>query len=47
MIYPRYDRDQAEVADHYDELDNIYRRLWGSMSITASGEPATKRRMRR
>jgi tocopherol O-methyltransferase len=29
MIYPRHDRGHAEVADHYDELDSIYRRLWG------------------
>ena len=29
MIYPRRDRGHAEVADHYDELDSIYRRLWG------------------
>ncbi len=29
MIYPRSDQDHAAVADHYDELDAIYRSLWG------------------
>ena len=29
MIYPRHIRTHADVADHYDELDGIYRRLWG------------------
>lgn len=29
MIYPRRIRTHADVADHYDELDGIYRRLWG------------------
>lgn len=29
MIYPRAHQDNAAVADHYDELDAIYRALWG------------------
>ncbi|KNC19108.1 methyltransferase type 11 [Arthrobacter sp. RIT-PI-e] len=29
MIIPRTDQDAAAVADHYDELDPLYRRLWG------------------
>lgn len=29
MIIPRTDQDAAAVADHYDELDPIYRRVWG------------------
>lgn len=29
MIYPRRVPDSAAVADHYDELDPIYRSLWG------------------
>lgn len=29
MIYPRVHQDHAAVADHYDELDSIYRSLWG------------------
>ncbi len=29
MIYPREHQDQAAVADHYNELDAIYRSLWG------------------
>lgn len=29
MIYPQQERGHAQVADHYDELDGIYRALWG------------------
>jgi tocopherol O-methyltransferase len=29
MIYPRAHQDHAAVADHYNELDAIYRSLWG------------------
>ena len=29
MIYPRERQTEAEVADHYNELDAIYRTLWG------------------
>lgn len=29
MIHPRHPRAASEVADHYDELDPVYRRLWG------------------
>ena len=29
MILPRTPQDGAAVADHYDELDPIYRKLWG------------------
>ncbi|MCR8670889.1 class I SAM-dependent methyltransferase [Agrococcus sp. HG114] len=29
MIVPRDAQSAAAVADHYDELDPIYRRLWG------------------
>lgn len=29
MIIPRQLQDSAAVADHYDELDPIYRQLWG------------------
>ena len=29
MILPRVTRSRLEVADHYDELDPIYRDLWG------------------
>lgn len=29
MIYPREQQTHAAVADHYDELDPIYRALWG------------------
>jgi len=29
MIYPRECQTHAIVADHYDELDSIYRSLWG------------------
>ncbi len=29
MIIPLTDQDSAAVADHYDELDPIYRGLWG------------------
>lgn len=29
MILPRTEQTHAAVADHYDELDAIYRRLWG------------------
>jgi tocopherol O-methyltransferase len=29
MIYPRAHQSHAAVADHYDELDAIYRSLWG------------------
>ena len=29
MIYPRKDQTHEGVADHYDELDAIYRSLWG------------------
>jgi tocopherol O-methyltransferase len=29
MIEPRAAQGQAAVADHYDELDPFYRRLWG------------------
>jgi tocopherol O-methyltransferase len=29
MILPRTRQTHAAVADHYDELDPIYRRLWG------------------
>lgn len=29
MIYPREHQSHAAVADHYDELDAIYRSLWG------------------
>jgi len=29
MIYPREHQAHAAVADHYDELDAIYRALWG------------------
>jgi tocopherol O-methyltransferase len=29
MIYPRSRQTHAAVADHYDELDPIYRALWG------------------
>ncbi|AUW60027.1 SAM-dependent methyltransferase [Sphingobium sp. SCG-1] len=29
MITPRQLQDSAAVADHYDELDPIYRQLWG------------------
>lgn len=29
MIYPRAHLPHAAVADHYDELDPIYRALWG------------------
>lgn len=29
MIYPREHQDHAAVADHYNELDAIYRSLWG------------------
>ncbi len=29
MIYPRQLQTHAAVADHYDELDTVYRSLWG------------------
>lgn len=29
MILPRIEQSHADVADHYDELDAIYRELWG------------------
>lgn len=29
MILPRTDQTHAAVADHYDELDVVYRGLWG------------------
>ena len=29
MIYPHEHQTEAAVADHYDELDAIYRSLWG------------------
>lgn len=29
MIYPRTFQSHAAVADHYDELDPVYRALWG------------------
>lgn len=29
MIYPREHQTHAAVADHYNELDTIYRSLWG------------------
>jgi tocopherol O-methyltransferase len=29
MIYPDQPHDAADVASHYDELDPIYRRVWG------------------
>lgn len=29
MIHPRTRRTHAEVAEHYDELDPVYRALWG------------------
>lgn len=29
MITPRQLQDSAAVADHYDDLDSIYRQLWG------------------
>jgi len=29
MIYPRAPQSHSAVADHYDELDPIYRLLWG------------------
>ncbi|HLZ77915.1 MAG TPA: class I SAM-dependent methyltransferase [Sphingomonas sp.] len=29
MIYPRYVQGCSAVADHYDELDPVYRTLWG------------------
>ena len=29
MIYPRCAQPPAAVADHYDELDPVYRTLWG------------------
>ncbi|MFA6117883.1 MAG: methyltransferase domain-containing protein [Sphingomonas sp.] len=29
MILPRTSQNSAAVADHYDELDPVYRRLWG------------------
>ena len=29
MIYPRREHASFAVADHYDELDTIYRALWG------------------
>lgn len=29
MILPRLPHTHAAVADHYDELDGVYRKLWG------------------
>ena len=29
MIEPRTPQGQADVADHYDELDQVYREIWG------------------
>lgn len=29
MIYPHHIPTHADVADHYDELDGVYRALWG------------------
>ena len=29
MIVPRISQNAAAVADHYDELDPVYRRVWG------------------
>ncbi len=29
MIYPRVPQSSSEVADHYDELDQVYRGIWG------------------
>jgi tocopherol O-methyltransferase len=29
MIHPRTSQTSAAVADHYDELDSVYRQLWG------------------
>ncbi len=29
MIYPRHAQGSSAVADHYDELDPLYRTLWG------------------
>ena len=29
MIIPRTSQTSADVADHYDELDRVYRRIWG------------------
>ena len=29
MIVPKTAQTQADVADHYDELDRVYREIWG------------------
>jgi tocopherol O-methyltransferase len=29
MIIPRTPQTSCDVADHYDELDRVYRRIWG------------------
>lgn len=29
MIEPKTPQGQADVADHYDELDQVYREIWG------------------
>lgn len=29
MIYPRHMQSVADVTDHYDELDVVYREVWG------------------
>jgi tocopherol O-methyltransferase len=29
MILPREEQDAADVSGHYDELDAVYRRIWG------------------
>ena len=29
MIYPRITQTRADVAGHYDELDRVYREVWG------------------
>lgn len=29
MILPNHAQQPEDVADHYDELDSVYRAIWG------------------